>query len=162
MSAGEKSHPRIACPDHWDQYNPELDLGLDYRLIHCLDEFDARDLPEADTTYRARCACEHSECDHEYGDSDGTEDSIATTTAATTVHSLPQSVCSDVTAHTDCSDLLDFKNVSRRNTSALRDLLEPCFDTFALEDSPAPSAAAMLLQVGFLPRIWFTTIWKSN
>jgi hypothetical protein len=95
--------------------------------------------------------CEHSECDHECGDSDGTEDSIATTTA-TIICSLAQSVCSEFTAHTDCSisDLPDFKSSSdgkRRTPGGLHDLLEPSFDMFALEDCPAPSAAAMLLQV---------------
>ena len=135
------------CPESWDQFNPELDLTQEYRSLICLDDFDLRDLPGTDCNCNIHRACEHSECDHECGDSDGTEDSIATTTAATTIHSLPQSVCSDVTAHTDYSDLSEFKSVSRRNTGALRDLLEPCFDTFPLEDCPAPSAAAMLLQV---------------
>eukprot|EP00291_Cryptomonas_curvata_P029113 CAMPEP_0172211306 /NCGR_PEP_ID=MMETSP1050-20130122/36330_1 /TAXON_ID=233186 /ORGANISM="Cryptomonas curvata, Strain CCAP979/52" /LENGTH=313 /DNA_ID=CAMNT_0012891745 /DNA_START=287 /DNA_END=1224 /DNA_ORIENTATION=- len=47
------------------------------------------------------------------------------------------------------SDLPDFKSSSdckRRTPGGLHDLLEPSFDMFALEDCPAPSAAAMLLQ----------------
>ncbi len=96
--------------------------------------------------------CEHSECDHECGDSDGTEDSIATTTT-TIICSLAQSACSEFTGHTDSSisDLPDFKSSYKRRTpGGLHDLLEPSFDMFALEDCPAPSAAAMLLQVAHL------------
>jgi hypothetical protein len=146
MSAQDTTRfPRI-----WDSHSPSLDLRLSLRSDPSnRDETFPRNGDYDVINGHPVGPCEHSECDHECGDSDGTEDSIATTTA-TIICSLAQSVCSEFTAHTDCSDLQDFKSSSdhkRRTPGGLRDLLEPSFDMFALEDCPAPSAAAMLLQV---------------
>ena len=142
----EQDIPRF--PRIWDSHSPSfgprLFLGSDPSNTEDDGDFDLMN------GHHFR-PCEHFECDHECGDSDGTEDSIATTTA-TIICSLAQSVCSESTAHTDSSisDLPDFKSSSdfkRRAPGGLHDLLEPSFDMFALEDCPAPSAAAMLLQV---------------
>ena len=129
----------------WGGLNSEIDMTRECRPDQFLEEYFSSDVLESDSNFIVH-RCQQMEFDHECGDSDGTEDSIATT-AATVIHSMPQSVCSDVTTHTEC---LDFKHIEsrQRGTNALRDILEPCFDTFALEDCPAPSAAAMLLQVG--------------
>jgi hypothetical protein len=148
MSAEDTTYSQRRWDSHSPSFGPRRLLGPDPSNT---DDLFSRngDFELKDGMLRERC--EHFECDHECGDSDGTEDSIATTTA-TIIHSIPQSVCSDFTAHVDCSDLTDFKSSSSsdhkmRAPGGLHDLLEPSFDMFALEDCPAPTAAAMLLQV---------------
>ena len=84
--------------------------------------------------------------DQECGDSDGTEDSVATTIPAAS-NAATRCFCSEAVYHADCRICSsDLKRGEEFRFKKWTDILDPCFDQFPLEDCPAPTAN-MLLQV---------------